>query len=79
MPPVNTLCSVSVTRTEKENQAMKSCPHSNSDGFFIPLAFSYSISILLAESNVLFVLIPAPADYLDSFILFSWTDWQDLE
>lgn len=58
---------------------MKSCLHPNSDGLFIPLAFSYGISILLAESNVLFVLIPASAEYLYSFILLSWTEWQDLE
>ena len=58
---------------------MKSCLYPNSDGLFIPLAFPYSVSILLAESNIFLVLIPASVEYLYSFTLFSWTDWQDSE
>lgn len=47
---------------------MKSCLYPNSDGLFIPLAFPYSVSISLAESNIFFVLIPASVEYLYSLL-----------
>ena len=56
---------------------MKPCLHPNSDGLFIPLAFPYSVLILLAESNIFLILIPASVEYLYSSPLFGWTDWQD--
>lgn len=58
---------------------MKSCLHPNSGGLFIPLAFPYSVLILLAESNIFPVRIPASVEYLYSSPLFSLTDWQDSE